>query len=116
MHPVGFGDDEATEGYEADTGPYPDWEQHVTLAEGPVPYDVEQLLDALRRRIGELSGRQPVTALRVAARSESAAPHYSADAARAARRALVSWEAIGRAFSTSGEVARERFAPHMVAD
>ncbi|WUH95229.1 hypothetical protein OG900_37120 [Streptomyces sp. NBC_00433] len=114
-HPVDFGDDEATEGYEAETGPFADWERHATAAEGLVPYDVEQLLGALQRRIEELSERQPVTALRIAARVESAAPQYSAGAARAARRGLVSWEAIGRAFSTSGEAAQDRFA-RQVAD
>src|SRR4051794_25533243 len=57
-HPVDFGDDEATEGYEAETGPFADWERHATAAEGLVPYDVEQLLGALQRRIEELSERQ----------------------------------------------------------
>jgi hypothetical protein len=109
-HPVDFGDDEATEGYEAETGPYADWDRHATETEGLVPSDVEHLLDALRRRIEELSERRPVTALRVAARVESAAPQYSADAALAARRGLVSWETIGKAFSTTGEAARSRFA------
>jgi hypothetical protein len=114
-HPVDFGDDEATEGYEAETGPYADWDRHATAAEGLVPQDVEQLLGTLRRRIEELSERQPVTALRIAARVESAAPQYSAEAARAARRGLVSWETIGRAFSTTGEAAQDRFA-RQVAD
>ena len=112
-HPVHCGDDAATEGYEAATGPYADWEEHVTRAEGAVPYDVEQLLDALRRRIEELSERRPLTALRIAARIEKASTGYSLGAVRAARSGLVSWEAIGRAFGTSRQAAHERFSRHV---
>ncbi|NJP43604.1 hypothetical protein [Actinacidiphila epipremni] len=110
VHPVDFGDDEATEGYEAETGPYADWERHVTAAEGLVPYDVEQLLGMLRRRVAELAEQQPVAALRVAAQVEGMAPMLGASAAQAARRGLVSWEAIGRPFGLDAEAARARFA------
>jgi hypothetical protein len=112
-HPIHRGDDEATEGYDERTGPYADWEYHVTLVEGAVPQDVEQMLAALQRRVEELSERQPVTALRVAARIEKAAPRCSLSAVRAARRGLVSWETIGRAFHTSRQAAHERFARHV---
>ncbi|WP_225845763.1 hypothetical protein [Streptomyces sp. HPF1205] len=112
-HPVHRGDDEATEGYEADTGPYADWESHVLLAEGAVPYDVEQLLAALGRRIGELAEDQPLTALRVAARVERTAPEHTLEAVRAARRGLVSWEAIGRSLGCTRQAAHERFARHV---
>jgi hypothetical protein len=112
-HPIVRGDDEVTEGYEERTGPFADWEYHVTATEGAVPYDVEQMLAALQRRIKELSEQQPVTALRVAARVEEAAPGYSRDAVHAARRALVSWEAIGRAFGSSRQTVHARFARHL---
>ncbi|WP_328911839.1 MULTISPECIES: hypothetical protein [unclassified Streptomyces] len=112
-HPIHRGDDEATEGYEAPTGPYADWDEHVTLTEGLVPYDVEQMLAALERRIAELSERRPLTALRVASRIEKAAPGYSLGAVRAARSGLVSWEAVGQAFGTSRQAAHERFARHL---
>lgn len=112
-HAIVRGDDEATEGSDSRTGPMADWEYHVTATEGAVPYDVEQMLAALQRRIEELSQQQPVTALRVAARLEEAAPTYSRDAVRAARRALVSWEAIGRAFSASRQTVHARFARHL---
>ncbi len=112
-HPIDWGDDEATEGYEAPTGPYADWEYHVTEAEGAIPHDVEQMLAALQRRVEELSESQQITALRVAARIEQAAPRYSLGAVRAARSGLVSWEAVGRAFGTSRQAAHERFARHV---
>lgn len=112
-HPIVWGDDEVTEGYDARTGPYADWEYHVTLAEGSVPYDVEQMIAALERRVEELSRQQPVTALRVAARVEKAAPHVTLGAVRAARQGLVSWEAIGRALGVSRQAAHERFARHI---
>ncbi|UWE09934.1 hypothetical protein [Actinacidiphila bryophytorum] len=108
-HPLDFGDDDATEGYEADTGPYADWDRHTAAAEGPVPPDVEHLLEALRRRIAEFAEARPVTALRIAARVEAEAPRYSTDAALAARRGLVSWETIGKAFHTTAEAAETRF-------
>jgi hypothetical protein len=112
-HPIDFGDDEATEGYEARTGPYADWDHHVTAVEGSVPQDVEQMLAALQRRIGQLSERQQLTALRAAARLERAASAVSLDAVRAARRGLVSWEAIGRALGVSRQTAHERFADQL---
>ncbi|MDH6121399.1 hypothetical protein [Kitasatospora sp. GAS204B] len=112
-HPIDFGDDEATEGVEQRTGPYADWEYHVDQAEGMVPRDVEQLLAALEKRIGQLSERQSVTALRVVARVEKAVPGYGIGAVRAARANLVSWEAIGKALGCSRQAAHERFARHL---
>ncbi|MFI0900889.1 hypothetical protein [Streptomyces sp. NPDC020983] len=109
-HPVDFGDDEATEGYEEATGPYADWERHTTAAEGLIPRDVEQLLGTLQRRIDELCDQQQLlTALRVTARVEGLAPMWSAAAARSARHGLVAWEAIGAPFGLSGDAARIRF-------
>jgi hypothetical protein len=112
-HPITRGDDEATEGTDRPVGPAADWDAHVIAAEGAVPYDVEQMLTALQRRITELSATQPVTALRVAARVEQAAPGYSLDAVRAARRALVSWDTIGNAFGTSRQTVHMRYARHL---
>ena len=112
-HPISRGDDEATEGIEARTGPFADWEYHVTVVEGAVPPDVEQMLAALQRRIAELSERQQITALRVAARLEKSASRSTLAAVRAARGGLVSWEAIGRALNVSRQAAHERFAHHV---
>ncbi|MFF7156270.1 hypothetical protein [Streptomyces sp. NPDC008139] len=112
-HPIIRGDDDATEGNDSRTGPMADWEYHVTATEGAVPHDVEQMLAALRRRVEELSRDQPLTALRVVARLEETAPALSREAVRAARRSLVSWEAIGRAFGTSRQTTHARFARHL---
>lgn len=112
-HPIDFGDDEKTAGWESRTGPFADWEYHVAQAEGVVPYDVEQMLTALRRRIEELAEQRPVTALHAAARVERLAPELARHAARSARRGLVSWETIGRALGTSRQAAHERFARHV---
>lgn len=112
-HPIHRGDDMATEAYEERTGPYADWDYHVILAEGAVPPDVEQLLATLQRRVEELSARQQITALRVAARLEQTAPKISLIAVAAARRGLVSWDGIGRAFGVSRQAAHERFSRHV---
>jgi hypothetical protein len=109
-HPVDFGDDEKTEGYGSGTGPYTDWERHSVAAEGPLPYDVEQLLAMLQRRIDELAESQPLRALRVAARVEGMTPIYSAAAAQGAARALIGWDTIGQEFGISPGAARERFS------
>lgn len=109
-HPVDFGDDDRTEGYGAGTGPYADWEQHSVAAEGLLPYDVEQLLSMLQRRIDELAEAQPLRALRVAARVEGMTPIYSAAAAQGAMRALIGWDAIGQEFGIGPEAARDRFS------
>lgn len=109
-HAVDFGDDEKTEGYAAGSGPYADWEQHSIVAEGVVPYDVQQLLGMLQRRIDELAESQPLRAVRVAARIEGMTPIYSAAAAQGAARALIGWDTIGREFGLSPEAARDRFA------
>ncbi|MEU6849099.1 hypothetical protein ABZ901_04075 [Actinacidiphila alni] len=108
-HPITRGDDEATEGAAARTGPYADWEYHVTATEGAIPYDVEQMLTALRARIEDLSRHQPVMALRAAARLEESAPAHTRTAVRAARRALVSWDTIARTLGESPVTAQARF-------
>ncbi|KOU19146.1 hypothetical protein ADK52_29160 [Streptomyces sp. WM6372] len=112
VHPVGWGDVEATEGYGARTGPAADWEYHVTAVEGLVPRDVEGMLAALLDRIGELAQTQPVTALRAVARLQDATPLLAVDTVRAARTALVSWEAVGTALGCTRQSAHERYARH----
>ncbi|WP_145902672.1 hypothetical protein [Kitasatospora viridis] len=108
-HPVDFGDDEATEAVEQPTGPYADWEQHVELAEGVIPRDVEQLLATLERRVGELAATRSATALRVVAQIERTAGATADAAVGAGLRNLLSWEGIGRALGSGPEQARERF-------
>ncbi|MFJ3882413.1 hypothetical protein ACIPW5_33840 [Streptomyces sp. NPDC090077] len=112
-HPVVWGDVEATEGEHARTGPFADWEYHVTTAEGLLPRDVEQMLTALQQRIGELSNTRPVTALRAVARLQDAVPGLALDTVRAARGSLVTWEAIGTALGCTRQSAHERYAHHV---
>ena len=112
-HPVDFGDDEKTEAYEARTGPFADWEYHVTQAEGLVPYDVEQMIAALQRRVAELSERQPLTALRAVARIETLARDSGLHAVGMARAGLVSWAAVGQSLGISRQAAHERFSRHV---
>ncbi|MCJ0868684.1 hypothetical protein [Streptomyces sp. AP-93] len=114
VHPIDFGDDMATEGYEERTGPYADWDFHVTQVEGVVPPDVDELLASLRQRIGELSASgQALTALRVAARVERTGRETGVEAVRSGRRQLVRWEAIGKAYGISRQAAQQRFARHV---
>lgn len=110
VHPVVWGDVEATEGLGARTGPAADWEYHVTTVEGLVPRDVEGMLAALCDRIGELAQTQPVTALRAVARLQDATPSLALDTVRAARSALMSWDAVGTALGCTRQSAHERYA------
>ncbi|RSS41588.1 hypothetical protein EF912_31350 [Streptomyces sp. WAC07061] len=112
-HPVVWGDVQATEGEDARTGPYADWEYHVTTVEGLVPRDIEQMLDALHARITELAPTQPLTALRAVARIQDTAPAVAVSVVRAAREAMVTWEAVGAALGCTRQAAHERFAHHI---
>lgn len=113
VHPVVWGDVEATEGHGARTGPAADWEYHVAAVEGLVPRDVEGMLAALRERIEELAQRQPVTALRAVARLQDATPSLAVETVRAARTALVSWETVGTALGCTRQSAHERYARYL---
>ncbi|MFE5773315.1 hypothetical protein ACFQ7O_33745 [Streptomyces sp. NPDC056485] len=112
-HPVVWGDVTATEGEEARTGPFADWEYHVTTIEGLIPRDVEQMLTALQNRITELSTTSPVTALRAIARLQVTTPTLALETVRTARHAMVSWEAIGTALGCTRQSAHERYARHL---
>ncbi|WP_050780063.1 hypothetical protein [Streptomyces sp. C] len=112
-HPVVWGDVQATEGEDTRTGPFADWDYHVTTVEGLIPRDIEQMLTTLHARITELSRTQPVTALRAVARLQDTAPALAVDVVRAAREAMVTWEAVGTALGCSRQSAHERFARHM---
>ncbi|MFB7054387.1 hypothetical protein ACFCXT_14870 [Streptomyces vinaceus] len=105
-----WGDVAATEGEEAKTGPFADWEYHVTTIEGLIPRDVEQMLTAVQDRITELAKTSPVTALRAVARLQDTTPALALDAVRTARQAMVSWEAIGTALGCTRQSAHERYA------
>ncbi|MEU3405064.1 hypothetical protein ABZ766_14150 [Streptomyces sp. NPDC006670] len=112
-HPVVWGDVEATEGEHTRTGPFADWEYHVTTAEGLLPHDVEEMLTALQDRIGELSHTRPVTALRAVARLQDTLPALAIETVRHARTSLVTWEAIGAALGCTRQSAHERYGRHM---
>ncbi|MDK9496174.1 helix-turn-helix domain-containing protein [Streptomyces katrae] len=70
------------------------------------------MLAALHNRITELSQAQPVTALCAVARLQDTAPALAVDAVRAARQAMVTWEAVGAALGCSRQSAHERFVRH----
>ncbi|MDR2565003.1 MAG: hypothetical protein LBC97_02890 [Bifidobacteriaceae bacterium] len=53
----------------------------------------------------------PLTAVRLAAWRRDAAERDLAQAVRAAREENVSWRKVGDAIGTSGEAARQRYAP-----
>ncbi|MFJ3882933.1 hypothetical protein ACIPW5_36465 [Streptomyces sp. NPDC090077] len=112
-HPVVWGDVEATEGEHARTGPFADWEYHVTTVEGLFPRDVEQMLTALQQRIGELSNTRPTAALHAVARLQDAVPGLAIDTVRAARGSLVTWEVIGTALGCTRQSAHECYAHHV---
>ncbi|MFJ8212119.1 hypothetical protein [Streptomyces sp. NPDC096033] len=75
--------------------------------------DVEQMLTALQARITELAQTQPVMALRAGARLQDTAPTVAVGVVRAAREAMVSWEAVGAALGYTWQSAHERFARRM---
>ncbi|MFE9426473.1 hypothetical protein ACFYNO_26325 [Kitasatospora sp. NPDC006697] len=109
-HPIDFGDDEATEGVGARTGPHADWEYHVELAEGAIPRDVEQLLATLGRRVAELcEAGQAGAALRSLAEADTAVSRARVVAVRGARRDLYGWEAIARLLELTPELALARY-------
>ena len=53
----------------------------------------------------------PLMAIKLAAFRRAAAEKELAEAVRAAREAHLSWREVGEAIGTSGEAARQRYAP-----
>ncbi|WP_331720479.1 hypothetical protein OG851_42685 (plasmid) [Streptomyces sp. NBC_00161] len=115
VHPVVFGDDEATEGHDGRSGPYGEWETaHVRPAQGAaVPEDIAALLDAARRRLAQLAAEHPLAALSAVARLEALAEATGRSAAGAAQRGGESWTGIGKALGVSKQAAHQRFARHL---
>ncbi|MFE7752121.1 hypothetical protein [Streptomyces sp. NPDC057428] len=115
VHPVVLGDDEATEGFDRQNGPYAEWENtHVApAADTAVPGDVTALLTEMRERLAALAGERPLAALTAVAQLEAAAAAASISAAAAAQQRGSSWTDIGKAVGTSKQAAHQRFARHL---
>ncbi|MGW8779775.1 hypothetical protein ACWGNM_17175 [Streptomyces sp. NPDC055796] len=112
-HPVVWGDVTATQGEEAKSGPFADWEYHVTTIEGLIPRDVEQMLTALQNRITELSTTSPVTALRAITRLQDTTPALALAAVRTARAAMVSGRPSAPVLGCTRQSTHERYARHV---
>ncbi|RPK70073.1 hypothetical protein EES45_36150 [Streptomyces sp. ADI97-07] len=115
VHPVVFGDDEATEGFTGPSGPYAEWENtHLAPADNAtVPGDVTALLIQVRERLTALAAERPLAALTAVARLEATAAAAGISAAAAAQRRGASWTDIGKAVGTTKQAAHQRFARHL---
>nr|WSS73666.1 hypothetical protein OG491_36185 [Streptomyces sp. NBC_01175] len=115
IHPVVFGDDEATEGFGGQGGPYAEWENtHAApAADTTVPGDVTALLAEVRERLTALAAEHPLAALTAVARLEAVTGAAGVNAAGAAQQRGSSWTDIGKAVGTTKQAAHQRFARHL---
>ncbi|MDP5317409.1 hypothetical protein [Streptomyces poriferorum] len=115
VHPVVFGDDEATEGFTGPSGPYAEWENtHIAPADSAtVPGDVTALLAEMRERLTALAEERPLAALTAVAQLEATAAAGGIRAAATAQQRGSSWTDIGKAVGTSKQAAHQRFARHL---
>lgn len=113
MFPVDFEDQEATEGFEYNDGPFAAWgRQHIDQLLGDtVPAELREAIDTVRRMLTGLTESRPLAAVAAAAEVEKlgTARLQSAVTSSRAHRGS-SWDAIGKALGTSRQAAHQRFA------
>lgn len=119
--PVDFDDDESTEGWEDNTGPFAAWQsEHIeALLATSMPTELRQALDAVAMLVGQLADERPLAVLTAIGRMEKLVAHCAPIAGAAARTKGETWSAVGKALGTSRQAAYQRFsrflAPELVS-
>jgi hypothetical protein len=110
--PVDFDDDEATEGWGDNTGPYAAWEsEHIEALLGTaMPRDLKDALDTVARILKEHSTDRPLVTLAAIGQLEKLVGNVAPTAGAAARQDGKTWNAIGRALGTTRQAAYQRFS------
>ncbi|MFC9223147.1 hypothetical protein ACFT8W_20880 [Streptomyces hygroscopicus] len=122
VFPVDFEDEEETEGFESNTGPFAEWQYgHIASLKGvAVPRELREALTTVAQRLREASMHQPLVALTVIGQLEELVGDLAPTAGAAARLDGQTWTTIGKALNTTRQAAFQRFKrfldPELVAN
>lgn len=116
--PVDFDDEESTEGYEFNEGPFAAWSYgHIASLLGTaMPRELTEALDTVGRLVRQLADERPIVALTAIGRLEKVIAEYAPTAGATARTKGEAWSSIGRALGTTRQAAYQRFARHLPAE
>lgn len=119
--PVDFDDDEGTEGWEDNTGPFAAWQsEHIEALLGTaMPTELREALATVSKQLREHAMHRPLVALAAIGQLEKLVGDQAPTAGAAARKDGQTWQAIGKALGTSRQAAYQRFsrflAPELVS-
>jgi hypothetical protein len=116
--PVDFEDEEATEGWEDNSGPFAAWQsEHIEALLGTaMPRELREALDTVAMSLREQSVHRPLVALATIARMEKLVGDLAPTAGAAARKDGQTWTAIGKALNTTRQAAYQRFSRFLDPD
>ncbi|MGO4419161.1 hypothetical protein AB4Z54_10495 [Streptomyces sp. MCAF7] len=109
--PVDFDDEETTEGYEFNDGPYAAWayEHIASLLGTAMPRDLSDALDTVAELVQQLAAERPLVALTAIGRLEKLVAAHAPTAGATARAKGITWDAVGKALGTTRQAAFQRF-------
>lgn len=110
--PVDFEDDEATEGWETNSGPFAAWQtEHIGALLGTaMPTELRDALATVAELVRKFSAERPLVALAAIGQLENLVGNVAPTAGAGARLDGESWSTIGRALGTTRQAAFQRFS------
>lgn len=116
--PVDFANEEATEGWEDNTGPFAAWQtEHIGALLGTaMPTELRDALDTVAGLVRKFSAERPLVALAAIGQLENLVGNTAPTAGAGARLDGESWSAIGRALGTTRQAAFQRFSRFLDPD
>jgi hypothetical protein len=119
--PLDFDDEESTEGWEDNTGPFAAWEsEHIASLLGTaMPTELREALATVAAKMREHATDRPLVTLAAIGHLEKLVGDLAPTAGAAARMDGQTWTSIGKALNTSRQAAYQRFsrflAPELVS-
>jgi hypothetical protein len=112
--PIDFEHQEATDGWEDNSGPFAAWtSEHIDALLGTtMPTELREALGTVKQLVGQLATERPLVALTAIGQMEKLIEVQAPIAGTWARSRKVTWEAIGRALRTSRQAAYQRFGKY----
>lgn len=109
--PIDFEDQETTEGFEFNDGPFGAWSyEHIASLLGTaMPRELSDALDTVAKHVKQLAVERPLVVLATVARMEALVAAYAPPAGATARAKDVTWDRIGKVLGTTRQAAYQRF-------
>ncbi|MGW1008218.1 hypothetical protein [Streptomyces sp. F11] len=109
--PVDFDDDEGTEGWETNTGPFAAWQsEHIEVLLGTaMPTELREAIATVAKQVREHARLRPLVALAAIGQLEKLVGDVAPTAGAAARIDGQTWTTIGKALGTTRQAAFQRF-------